>query len=250
MPSKAELLKARQAALKAAAEARRKADQQADDLARGFNRRGAPTTVAGLDQLLDRGLRRHQQQALSLIGEATGEVLAQTQEVLGRRVRSREVLAELKAIRGGTVTQAVARHHAQARRAGRQFIRQQLKAGATPTQVQRQLAQLLRGDARAPRGVGGLSSLRTDVRRLAVSESYNTMRATVTAALKTQTKAGMIRVGRWATSPSHGRRDRCDDLAQARLGYGPGWHPLARWPKAPHPHCACYLAETRWVKRR
>ncbi len=77
---------------------------------------------------------------------------------------------------------------------------------------------------------------------VAVSEGMNTVRETTA---RTLAALGLARTGRWTLSDRHRIICDCDRLASAEIGFGPGRHLVAIWPRAPHPHCGCYMSDVR-----
>jgi hypothetical protein len=92
-----------------------------------------------------------------------------------------------------------------------------------------------------PHQVQGLGTIKSDARRIAVSETNNSLREGNSQAL---IASGIVIAAKWQRSGRHpsvaSTPDECDYLALADLfGYGPGQFPPESWPHAPHPHCAC-----------
>jgi hypothetical protein len=80
-------------------------------------------------------------------------------------------------------------------------------------------------------------SMLYDARRIAVSETNNTLREAGARSLQT---SPLILAAKWQRSGRHHVLDECDALAGLDMhGYGPGMFPVDAWPFAPHPHCAC-----------
>lgn len=120
--------------------------------------------------------------------------------------------------------------------------------GMSPARLTNDIADLLAGDD--PKGLGeygldpsdvsGVRTLFSDARRIAVSETNNALREANTISLQ----ESPVMAATWQRSGRHEglkqKRDKCDDYAEEdRFGLGPGMWPIAQWPDAPHPYCAC-----------
>jgi predicted ABC-type ATPase len=85
--------------------------------------------------------------------------------------------------------------------------------------------------------VSGLRTLFADSRRIAVTETLNSLRRSQTDAL---TATGMVAAVKWQLSGAHPDYDECDVLAESDLyDLGIGYYPPDAFPDAPHPHCGC-----------
>lgn len=86
---------------------------------------------------------------------------------------------------------------------------------------------------------------------LALSETFNAMRSAQAEVLK---RLNLVETGRWTLSGKHANLssspDACDGLANQNVGFGAGRYPVAGWPQAPHPHCACYMSKPQWQNFR
>lgn len=88
---------------------------------------------------------------------------------------------------------------------------------------------------------GALKRVVHDARRIAVSETNNTLRATNTVSMGA---SGIVAAMQWQRSGAHETRDECDDYAEQDLyGFGAGFYPPDQFPDAPHPWCGCYQGE-------
>lgn len=97
------------------------------------------------------------------------------------------------------------------------------------------------------RDITGLTSLRSDARRLAVSESASAARSANATAL---TESPIVVAAPWTLSPMHEPYDECDWLAEVNLyGLGRGMYAVDHWPNAPHPWCQCFMGEKVKVRR-
>jgi len=121
---------------------------------------------------------------------------------------------------------------------------------STSAEAARGIDRLLRG--KLPVDLGGVSlsdaklaaSLPWKVERSLVTTSFETYRQATAASLKA---APLDLVAHWDLSPRHVVEDDCDDVANADVGYGPGWYPPEEWPAAPHPNCQCGQGDIRTV---
>jgi hypothetical protein len=130
----------------------------------------------------------------------------------------------------------VNRHIGDALEDVRSIVNAGVASGASSAEVAKNIAQIIRnkgGDIAAP----GLATVQSDAERIARSEIMNALRAANRLALS---RGGIVLAVAWQTSGNHVGPDECDDLAQADVGYGPGFYPPNQFPDAPHPNCACY----------
>lgn len=117
--------------------------------------------------------------------------------------------------------------------------------------ITKQIATILYGDTPddLPQGitasrVAGLRTVKSDAKRVAVTETANAQRAATAHALRT---VPAIVAARWTLSAVHPIEDECDDLAGADdYGFGVGFYPLDEWPDAPHPLCLCGAGQIVW----
>jgi hypothetical protein len=148
------------------------------------------------------------------------------------------------------VPRLVAKRTDAARREIAAFVRDEY--GTRPSRrTLEAVAKLMAGEApvdlpglrKDPR-LKAVRSLRSDLERVVSSETFSTMRDA--AALSTS-RSGVVLVARWTLSERHKVKDACDDLASANIGWGRGYYPPERWPSAPHPYCACYQSDTKYL---
>ena len=88
--------------------------------------------------------------------------------------------------------------------------------------------------------MGGLSSIASDARRIARTETMNALRESNRAGAEA---SGMIAAHKWQVNSAHPAEDECDDLADEDTGFGPGYYAPEDWPEAPHPNCGCYQGD-------
>ncbi len=110
------------------------------------------------------------------------------------------------------------------------------------------IRRLLGGEL--PVDLGGMS--KTDA-RVGASLPWKTERVITTESFEgyrqgnaqATTHAVVEMVAKWTTAKDHIVCPECIALSKADVGFGPGWYPPDRWPKAPHPNCRCYQGEIR-----
>lgn len=167
--------------------------------------------------------------------------------------------------RGGTAQtfRSLTRRHLQdAAPAVDRLIGSSIAQGISADKLTKDLAGLLMGESvnAGTYGLldvetGGLRSLYSDSRRIAVTEINNALREGNRISL---IEGGIVAAAMWQVSGRHdglpSSPDECDDLAAADdFDFGPGMYPPEEWPEAPHPYCGCtqggpivFLSPDQW----
>lgn len=171
---------------------------------------------------------------------------------ISTRLMSRVPLLTGALRKSSAVPRFIDRRMLMARAAAIRFTGGALDAGLSGAIVRQTLTRALRGvemgavaadlPAALRRTLTPLASLPSGLRTIITSEVYNGMRETTTEASR---ESPIILLGHWDLSARHNRTDACDELAHANMGYGPGWYTPDAYPRAPHPHCACYQGGVR-----
>lgn len=91
---------------------------------------------------------------------------------------------------------------------------------------------------RLPR-MGGLSSVASDARRIARTETMNALRLGNAYGGEA---SGIVAAYQWTLNSAHEVEDQCDDIANEDVGYGPGFYPPGDrvWAIGAHPCCGCF----------
>lgn len=159
------------------------------------------------------------------------------------------VLTVLAARRGGTARTfrtLIRRHMEDAAPALDGLLEAGIAQGMSVDRLAKVVGDFLQGSESAAissRGLGGLTSIKSDAEMIARSETMNALREANAYAL---TEGGVVEAAKWQLSGNHSEEDECDILAEADgWGYGPGFYPVDRWPIAVHPRCGCYQGEVR-----
>jgi hypothetical protein len=213
--------------------------QALGDLETRLSRTGASTVAGVVRDTLD-GQRQVATTLRSAAGRRPPAAFAASFDRLNP-----QVLRVLAARRGGTAVTyqtLIRRNMADAGPVVDRLVTAGVSRGASVSALTRDLARLL--EQRRPETftdvprLGGLSSIRSDARRIARTETMNALREANRFGL---IQGGIVAAVQWTLNAAHAKEDACDELAEADdFGYGPGYYPPTSWPLAPHPNCGCY----------
>lgn len=192
--------------------------------------------------------RLHRNATVTLIAGTIGGPVAAIDRAFNRVAsEAASVLASLRPAR--TFRTLHRRHLLEAADSLDRLLVSAVARGQSVERLTRDVVTLLRGAdieygvyGIDPTDLGGLRSLRSDARRIALSETSNALREANRLSLMA---TPIVLAAKWQLSGRHdaipgNSPDECTVLAEIDVyGYGPGYYPPEYWPLAPHPNCQC-----------